>query len=154
VIAPGGATLAYEVLMLKGVAEAVVLPLTDNGDQAMNVSQPMQKILEITEIRVTIFESFPVQLQVSVLGTVPATGWSNPQLIPYTYVQAPPDGIYDFDFVATPPKDILAPVISPIQVRTTLPGQDVKGIRVHASLNCKEFLLNLEDFPCVKTQAI
>ncbi|WP_277878059.1 hypothetical protein [Leptolyngbya sp. FACHB-261] len=35
-----------------------------------------------------------------------------------TYVRAPPDGIYSFDLVATPPEDISAQVISPIQVRT------------------------------------
>jgi hypothetical protein len=43
--------------------------------------------------------------QITASGTVPSAGWSNPQLAPYTYVQAPPDGIYDFDFVATPPKE-------------------------------------------------
>lgn len=165
VIDPGGATLTYKVLMLKGVAQAVVLPfattvseplepMTDNGEnQAMKVIQPMQKILEITEINVRVLESFPPQLQVTVFGTVPSTGWSNPQLIPYTYVQAPPDGIYDFDFVATSPRDISTPVISPIRVRNTLSGQGVKGIRVHASLNFKEFLLNLEDSSCMETQA-
>ncbi|NJR61810.1 MAG: hypothetical protein HC769_25070 [Cyanobacteria bacterium CRU_2_1] len=120
----------------------------------MNVRQTMQKILEITEINVAILESFPVQLQVTVLGTVPSTGWSNPQLIPYSYVQAPPDGIYDFDFVATPPREISAQVISPIRARTILFQEGVKGIRVHASLNFKEFLLEPEDASCMETQAI
>jgi hypothetical protein len=116
--------------------------------------EPMQKILEITELNVSILESFPPQLKVLAKGTVPTTGWSNPQLIPYVYVQAPPDGIYDFDFVATPPKDIAAQVISPIRVSATLPGQGVKGIRIHASTNFKEFLLNLEESPCKETQAV
>jgi hypothetical protein len=166
VIDPGGATLAYRVLMLEGVAQAVLLPsptalpeplepATNNGEsQAINVSQPMQKILEITEMNVRVLESFPPQLQVSVFGTVPSTGWSNPQLLPYTYVQAPPDGIYDFDFVATPPRAISAQVISPIRLRTILPGQGVKGIRVHASLNSREVLLDLEHSPYAQAGAI
>jgi hypothetical protein len=116
--------------------------------------QPMQKILEITELNVRVLESFPPQLKVLVQGTVSSTGWSNPQMIPYTYIQAPPDGIYDFDFVATPPKGMTAQVISPIRVSATLPGQDVKGIRVHASLNFKELLLNLEESPCAEIQTV
>lgn len=161
VVDPIGAFLTYEVLSLKGVA---LLPLsatsessksmTDTGDiQTMQVPQPTQKVLEITGLRVQILESFPVQLQVLASGTVPSAGWSNPQLLPYTYVQAPPDGIYDFDFVATPP-EISAPVISPIRVRTIIPGEGIKGIRVHASLNSKEFRLNLDDAPCNEAQAL
>jgi hypothetical protein len=38
--------------------------------------------------------------------TVPSAGWKNLQLIPYLYPIAPPDGIYEFDFVATPPPDV------------------------------------------------
>jgi hypothetical protein len=171
VIDPGGATLTYRALMLAGVAQAVIDPfvtplsestrsdqtesLTHNGDiQAVQPPQPVQKILEITELNVRVLESFPPQLQVSVFGTVPSAGWTNPQLVPYTYVQAPPDGIYDFDFMASPPKEMSAQVVSPIRVKTTLSGQDIKGIRVYASLNAKEFLLNPEEAPCMETQAV
>lgn len=111
---------------------------------------PIQKILEITGIEVVILESFPLQFKFLVSGTVPSAGWSNSQLVPYSYVQAPIDGIYDFDFVATPPRDTSTPVISPIQGRTILLDRGVKGIRVHASLNFREFLLDLEDSPCAE----
>jgi hypothetical protein len=109
---------------------------------------PMQLILEVTEIELSVLESFPPQLQVTAFGTVPSAGWKNPQLIPYTYIQAPPDGIYDFDFVATPPQGVVAQVISPIRVRTTFPAEGVKGVRIHASSNNKVALLESEMVPC------
>lgn len=120
----------------------------------MKFTHPTQIVLEVTEINLRIFESFPPKLQVTVFGTVPSTGWTNPQLVPYTYVQAPPDGIYDFDFMAIPPKDIVAQVISPIRARTEFFAEGVKGIRVHASLNSKVVLLNPVEVPCAETQSV
>ncbi len=106
----------------------------------------MEKILEITEVRLAILESFPPQLQISASGTVPTAGWSNPQLKPHIHIQAPPDGIYGFDFVADPPEGVAAQVISSIEVTDiweNLP-EDVKGVRVHALQNSKTVLLSLE----------
>lgn len=119
----------------------------------MQSPQPMQKILEITDLHVSILESFPPQIRVTAFGTVPTGGWTNPQLVPYTYVQAPPDGIYDFDFVATPPTEPATQVISPIRVRMTVTDQNIKGIRAHASLNSKEVLVNAQDSSCEETHA-
>lgn len=133
VINPVGAELTYEVLNLKGVAENVILPFGSTSNQ---------KVLEVNDINLVILESFPTQLQISVFGTVSSAGWSNPQLMPYSYIQAPPDGIYDFDFVATPPQEPVALIISPIRVKTVIPAEGIKGIRVHASLNSKEVILN------------
>jgi hypothetical protein len=118
-----------------------------------NQPSKMQLVLEVTEVNLAILESFPLQLQITAFGTVPTTGWTNPQLIPYTYIQAPPDGIYDFDFVATPPKDISAQVISPIRVRAVVPAEGIKGIRVHASTNEKVALLQPETVPCSANSA-
>jgi hypothetical protein len=113
-----------------------------------NQPSKMQLVLEVTEVNLAILESFPPQLQITAFGTVPTTGWTNPQLIPYTYIQAPPDGIYDFDFVATPPKDVAAQVISPIRVRVVVPSEGIKGVRIHASTNEKVALLKPEPVPC------
>ncbi len=56
----------------------------------MRIVQPsLQLILEVMDIHLRIFESFPPQIQVTVTGAVPSRGWSHPQLIPYTYVQPP-----------------------------------------------------------------
>lgn len=120
----------------------------------MKITHPTQKILEIIDLNVVILESFPPQLRITVHGNVPSPGWSSPQLIPYVYVQTPPDGIYDFDFVANPPKEVTAQVVSPIRVRTEIPGEGIKGIRVRASLNSKEVILNPTESPCAAAQAV
>ena len=76
----------------------------------MRIVKPsLQLILEVMDIHLRIFESFPPQIQVTVTGAVPSRGWSHPQLLPYTYVQPPPDGIYDYDFVAAPPPETWRP---------------------------------------------
>jgi hypothetical protein len=59
----------------------------------------MEKIFEVTEVEL---ESSAPQLTIRASGYVSTSGWSNPQLRP-VFVQAPPDGIYDFDFVAERP---------------------------------------------------
>jgi hypothetical protein len=113
-----------------------------------NRPNTMQLVLEITEVNLALLESFPPQLQITVFGTVPSTGWKNPVLIPYTYIQAPPDGIYDFDFGATPPEGVAAQVISPIRVSMLFPADGVKGVRIHSSTNVKVALLEPEMAPC------
>ena len=106
-----------------------------------------QQVLEISELHVSILESFPPQLRVTVYGTTSSPGWTEPQLVPYTYVQDPPDGIYDFDFMAIPPTGIITKVVSPIRLVVNLPGEGVNGIRVHATLNSREVILNVADVP-------
>ena len=81
----------------------------------------------------------------TVTGAVPSRGWSHPQLLPYTYVQAPPDGIYDYDFVAAPPRDVVAQVLTRLTVTAKGLPPGAKGIRVHASLNSKEALISPND---------
>jgi hypothetical protein len=100
------------------------------------------QVFEITNLHVGILESFPPQYEVTVRGTVTSAGWTNPQLRPYTYVQAPPDGVYDFDFVATPPQGVATQVITPIRLKVVLPGEGINGIRVHAAQNSKEAIMN------------
>lgn len=94
-----------------------------------------EQVHEATGLRVERLHTYPPRLQVSVAGSVLSTGWTNPHLVPYTYVQAPPDGVYDYDFVATPPDSIVAKAISPIRLRTELPAEGVNGIRIHAATN-------------------
>lgn len=73
-------------------------------------------------------------------GEVSSTGWTNPQLVPYTYVQPPSDGTWDFAFAADPPQGISRPVLTPIRAEfivTNVPDW-LTGVRVHAETNCKE----------------
>lgn len=154
VINPAGAGLFYRVLTLKGVAEGVILPLSSASGRSQDQTQ--KSILEVNEVKLAVLKSFPPQLQIAASGTVPSAGWSNPQLVPYTYVQAPPDGIYDFDFVAAPPKDVAAQVITPITVKYVWKAfsEDLRGVRVHASRNSQVALLDAEVSPCESAQSL
>lgn len=104
----------------------------------------MEKILEVTEVKLTVLEGLPSQLQIIASGTVRTGGWFNPKLIPHIHIQAPPDGIYGFDFVADPPEGIAAQVISPINVLDQWDDfpANVKGVRIHASQNSITALLD------------
>ncbi len=104
----------------------------------------MAKVLEVTEVRLSTLESFPPQLQIRASGIVPTSGWSQPQLMPHVHIQPPPDGIYDFDFVAEPPEGIVPQVISVIHASYVMTNfaDTLKGVRVHASLNSKTTLLD------------
>jgi hypothetical protein len=104
----------------------------------------MEKILEVAEIELAVLESFPPKLRITASGTVPTGGWSNPKLDPYIYIQAPLDGIYDFNFVADPPEGVATQVISPIEATFIMENltSDVKGVRIHASQNSKTALLD------------
>ncbi|MBA4141819.1 MAG: hypothetical protein H0X43_02195 [Nitrosospira sp.] len=99
----------------------------------------MEKILEVIEVELAVLESFPPKLRITAAGTVRTGGWSNPRLEPYVHIQAPPDGIHDFDFVADRPEGIVTQVISPIAAVYTWENfpEGVKGVRVHASENSK-----------------
>ena len=102
-----------------------------------------KKVLEVQDVKLSILESFPLQLSITALGTVPTPGWKDAELIPYVYIQPPPDGIYDYDFVAEPPDQAVPPVITPIWANKLEPlPDDLKGVRVHGSLNSKVALLD------------
>jgi hypothetical protein len=108
-----------------------------------------QLVLEVTEVDLAILESNPPQLQIAAKGNVSTPGWSNPKLVPYVYIQAPPDGIYDFDFVAIPPSNIVPQVITPISVTLVQLAEGARGVRIHASTNSKEALLMVEESFCL-----
>jgi hypothetical protein len=99
-----------------------------------------QLVLAIMAIETVREEGVSPQVQSTVYGTVPSTGWVQPRLAPYTYVQAPPDGLYEFDFVAFPPQGGAAKVMTPIRATVMWP-QGARGIRVYASTNAQESVL-------------
>jgi hypothetical protein len=45
-----------------------------------------------------------VSVIINATGTTNSNGWKNPRLEPVVYVQPPPDGIWDFSFVADEPE--------------------------------------------------
>src|SRR4051812_47259893 len=104
----------------------------------------MEQIMEVTEVKLAVLESFPPQLSIRASGLATTTGWSNPQLVPYETLVVPPDGIYDFDFVAERPTGIVADHVTPIEARYTMKPlpETLKGVRVHASQNSKTAMLS------------
>jgi hypothetical protein len=103
----------------------------------------LKKIYEVKDVHLFLLKSFPPQLLIQADGLVTSTGWTDPELIPYIYIQPPPDGIYDFDFVAKPPTGISQPVLTDIRAsHVVFPIPDnLKGVRVHSSTNSVERLL-------------
>lgn len=127
VVDRSGAQLKYDVLKLQGIAEAAILPLDSPTESLPDAAF---RGVTVTEVSLTVLRN-PSQLQIIARGTVPSAGWTNPQLIPVAYVQAPPDCIYDFEFMATPPKGAAAQVITPIFVKQRFPAQQLRGVRVN-----------------------
>ena len=60
-------------------------------------------IYAITNVQLATVSDVPDQLDIHVEGVVTSGGWTQPMLVAQQYVSAPPDGIYDFTFYATPP---------------------------------------------------
>jgi hypothetical protein len=103
-----------------------------------------ENITEVIDIQLAVLESDPLQLNITAKGNVSSSGWTNPELVPFVYVVPPQDGIYDFDFLAIPPEEVSAPVITPIEVThrlNPLPS-NLKGVRIHATQNNKVAMLD------------
>ncbi|SFN80765.1 hypothetical protein SAMN05216573_12254 [Bradyrhizobium sp. Rc3b] len=73
----------------------------------------MALIYDVQSAIIRVLRSNPPQIIVWATGRTASTGWANPQLEPYVYIDAPPDGIQDFEFTADPPNFSL-PVLTPI----------------------------------------
>jgi hypothetical protein len=73
-------------------------------------------------------------------GMVTTTGWRNAELQPRIYLRPPSDGIWDWDFVATPPQGIVLQVLTRIAVQSVnfVPPDWMRGVRVHGSSNSEE----------------
>jgi hypothetical protein len=94
-------------------------------------------IYSITSVRLALNRKNPPDLIIDADGETRSNNWTNPELQPWVYIQPPPDGIWDFDFVAEPPSRPSNPVIVPIQAQHVwkdLPPE-VRGIRVHSETN-------------------
>jgi hypothetical protein len=104
----------------------------------------MEKILEVLDVELFVLENHPPKLRIRASGNIPGEGWTNPRLEPFVFIQPPPDGIYDFDFVADPPHqepatDAITP-IGVVHLWDPLPP-DAKGVRIHVKHDSKKALL-------------
>lgn len=101
------------------------------------------KVYSVEDAKLAVLNTNPRSLYIRVLGSVPTSGWTDPSLSEYIYVQPPPDGIWDFDFTAQPPEGIVLQAFMRIIVEHTWHGDvdALKGVRIHASTNQKVELL-------------
>jgi hypothetical protein len=114
------------------------------------MSQGYQNVPFVRDVTLILIESNPPQLSITAIGVVPTTGFTALPLIPYLYFVPPADGIYDFAFIVdfeVPPGGHVGNIVHPIFAQYTLAKipAGLKGIRVHASINNKEVLLNSKD---------
>jgi len=93
-----------------------------------------KKVLEVRDVELAAHGDG--WLDVRVRATVPSLGWSLPELVPYSTILPPRDGIYDLDVVAEAPDRGSPSVIDVLvaELPLALPPT-AKGIRVHASTN-------------------
>jgi hypothetical protein len=78
------------------------------------------------------------------VGTASTSGWGDGALYPRIYIRPPEDGVWDWDFVAAPPTGVALDVISPIAAQSALFTRPewMRGVRVHASANAAEVLVD------------
>ncbi len=86
-----------------------------------------------------------------VTGIVNSGGWTNATLKPVNYIIAPPDGIYDYRFLAQAPEGMATMALSPIETSPiTIDHADgKKGVRINAEQNSLtlRFLQKTKDLP-------
>ena len=107
----------------------------------------MQRVLSVESATLHVVNGPQPQIGVSAIGTVPSSGWRNPQLAAWFYIRPPEDGIQDFDFVAEEPDGITLPVVLPVSATLTIgrdrenywgQNQPLNGVRIHSKSNSVE----------------
>jgi hypothetical protein len=120
---------------------------TEGMAEKLEARSKETQVYTVEDAQVSIMKSDPPQISVTAEGTVRTTGWSNGRLKPHIYVQPPPDGIYGFEFLATPPEGESGDAITPItseEYKAEMP-EGFKGVRIHAETNEKEFFPTEQD---------
>lgn len=92
-----------------------------------------RELAEVRGVELRVLQSSPPRLSIIVRGVAPTPGYTKLRLRPFQYIQAPPDGVYDYSLVGTPPTGIVPAVTAPVRLTETLPySSNLKGVRVHA----------------------
>lgn len=96
---------------------------------------PEQQLAQI--IAVTVRKESPqtVAVTVTVKAMAPTPGYTRLSLRPVTYIQRPPDGIYDLTAVGTPPGGVVAQVLTAVEFRYVWQAypSEMKGVRVQGT---------------------
>jgi len=138
---------------------AVLAAFTAGCDDEENPTEKPTLVREVVSINLTRslnLQTGNYDISISAKGYVNGNGWSNPVLQPYVYIQAPVDGIYDFDFIATPPppRNETAPIVGILTAEylyTDAPN-GFKGVRIHSANNVVTQLLS--ESPQLNSQLI
>jgi hypothetical protein len=105
----------------------------------------MRKIIqEIDCVKLILSKSNPPQLTIDAKGWVNTGGWTAPKLIPSK--QHVSEGIYHFDFCATPPSGTSTDQYSPVSAYYKFADnpEDLRGVCIHSSLNSIEKLQDVK----------
>ena len=103
------------------------------------------RIYDVGKVDVALTRSIPPDLIITAKGRTSTSGWTDPHLTQWIYIQPPKDGILDFDFTAKKPTGRVLQVLTDIVGGAQLPeididnywgeGMPLRGVRVHAVNN-------------------
>jgi hypothetical protein len=114
-----------------------------------------QKVFSVDQAELSIYLSDPAKVGIIAMGTVRSAGWTNETLSAWEYIVPPADGIYEFDFLAQPPAETSADVMTDITASTLMEmPENFRGVRIYAETNSKEFLLGSKIDSPVKSSLI
>jgi hypothetical protein len=128
------------VPLISTVSVCLALAGLVNGEKPKKNAAKSDKVMQVDRVAVYHIKTNPPQLKIEAEGKTNTGGWTNPRLVEHVYIVPPADGMWEYDFVATPPSGAATQVITPISahaVRRDIP-KGMKGVRVHASKNSKE----------------
>lgn len=103
-----------------------------------DITKTFTPIMKIESVALSRHQSNPPELIILVHGMVNSGGWRNIKLIPYLYIQPPPDGIYDFEMVGTKPGGIVTQAIVEVKAAYKMnypKAREVKGVRINSRTN-------------------
>jgi hypothetical protein len=97
-------------------------------------------VWRVDDVHAMLQKTDPPQVLVKVRGQTTSSGWTNPEFVPFVYVNPPKDGIYEFMLTADRPGGIVLPVLTDFNAELVWrnPPPDIRGVRIHAVENRKD----------------
>jgi hypothetical protein len=113
---------------------AAALLLTACATQAPEAA-PSGEMKSLAQVDSATVKMMGTTAVIRVSGMAPTPGYRNWTLRPVQYIQAPPDGVYDFTAVGAAPTGIVPFHTVPVQFtyRWTHVAPNVRGVRIHAN---------------------
>ena len=117
------------LMMLIGLAATLTACASD--PPAADAKGAVKPLYQVDAVSVAMSGTTAI---VSVKAMAPTPGYTGLTLRPVQYIQAPPDGVYDFTAVGTAPTGVVPFHTQPVEFtyRWRQVGGNVRGVRVHA----------------------